>query len=370
MAKRNLNGAGSLYQRSSDGRWVGAVTTPLGRRTVSAKTAEEAQRKLDQLRRQVADGLSIGEDKRLGPWLDWFTEAVVAKKDPNTQENYRWTFGKLAPLYNKRLRQLTPDHVEGLLKTLKAQGLGESSLNRVRTNLGAALVEAERRRLVPYNAARLAHVPAGAAQPKERRSLTPEQGEELLEAARLEGHYALILTALTLGLRPGEVMGLQWSCVDLDRREVQVVQQLKRRAGEAPELGETKGNGRSNRVVAIPEKLAQALSEHLTAQKKTRLAAKVWADNDFVFCTNVGTPLDSSNLRRAIERVSNAAGLGNWSPNELRHSAGSLLIAAGVPIQEVADLLGHSPRMLMQTYRHRVKPVVDVTEAQVRMLEA
>jgi integrase len=88
-----------------------------------------------------------------------------------------------------------------------------------------------------------------------------------------------------------------------------------------------------------------------------------------VFPTIIGTPIDHSNLRRIFERVSQAAGLGHWSPNELRHSAASLLIAKGVPIQEVADLLGNSPRMLMQTYRHRVKPVVDLTAAQARMLE-
>jgi integrase len=373
---RRLNGEGSVYQRKSDGRWVGAVTVgfengKVKKKTVSATSAEVARAKLRELRQRVETGLPVDDDnKRVGEWLDWFTETVVAKKDPNTVENYRWSFAKLESLRRGQLRKLTPDHVERVLKDLATKGLGESSLNRVRTNLGAALEEAERRQLVPYNAGRLAHVPAGVKAPRERRSLTPEQADDLLDAAREEGCEALVLISLTLGLRPGEVLGLQWAAIDLDAREVAIVRSLKRRRKAPPELGQTKGDGRSDRVVRIPEELAAVLREHRAEQRRIRIAAPVWTDQDFVFCTAVGTPIDPANLRHAIDRVATSAGLGHWSPNELRHSAGSLLLAKDVPIQEVADLLGHSPRMLMQTYRHRVKPVVDVTEAQTRMREA
>ena len=64
-----------------------------------------------------------------------------------------------------------------------------------------------------------------------------------------------------------------------------------------------------------------------------------------------------------------AVDLDAGSPNELRHSAASLLVDAGVPLQEVADLLGHvNVRMLASTYRHKVRSVVDVTNGQEQML--
>jgi hypothetical protein len=79
--------------------------------------------------------------------------------------------------------------------------------------------------------------------------------------------------------------------------------------------------------------------------------------------------MDSSNLRRIVKEFAEAAGLGRLSPNELRHSATSLLVDAGTPIHDVSDLLGHSSiRMLAQTYRHKIRSVVDVTEGQSRML--
>ena len=63
------------------------------------------------------------------------------------------------------------------------------------------------------------------------------------------------------------------------------------------------------------------------------------------------------------------AGIDPISPNELRHSAASLLVAAGMPLEEVADLLGHRDvTMLAGVYRHRTKRVVDLTEAQGWML--
>lgn len=57
------------------------------------------------------------------------------------------------------------------------------------------------------------------------------------------------------------------------------------------------------------------------------------------------------------------------SPNELRHTAATLLVDTGMRLEEVADFLGHKDTsMLIETYRHRAKRVVDLTEGQKRML--
>jgi integrase len=108
---------------------------------------------------------------------------------------------------------------------------------------------------------------------------------------------------------------------------------------------------------------------HKVRQKTERLAAPAWEDHGLVFCNEIGRPLDPSNLRREVNGLCTAAGINRITPNELRHSAASLLVADGTPLEEVADLLGHKDvRMLAQVYRHRVKRVVDLTEAQGRML--
>jgi integrase len=82
----------------------------------------------------------------------------------------------------------------------------------------------------------------------------------------------------------------------------------------------------------------------------------------------IGTPLDPSNLRRTVKAVCDKAKVTPISPNEFRHTAATLMCEAGVPMQQAADVLGHTDmRMLIKVYRHR-RGVVDASEAQERML--
>jgi integrase len=66
--------------------------------------------------------------------------------------------------------------------------------------------------------------------------------------------------------------------------------------------------------------------------------------------------MDFSNFRRLTTQYAKEAGIGSLAPNELRHSAASLLVATGTPLQDVSDMLGHRDiRMLAQTYRHKIR---------------
>jgi len=70
--------------------------------------------------------------------------------------------------------------------------------------------------------------------------------------------------------------------------------------------------------------------------------------------------IDPSNFRREFKKLTRAAGLGDWTPYEMRHSAASLLVATGVPIEEVADLFGHKDATtLMSVHRHDIAAAVD-----------
>lgn len=96
-------------------------------------------------------------------------------------------------------------------------------------------------------------------------------------------------------------------------------------------------------------------------QAAERLKAGVlWEENDLVFCTRVGTALDSANVRRGFRKVITAAKIeGKWTPRELRHSFISLLSANGTPIETIALLAGHaSTRVTEVVYRHELRPVL------------
>lgn len=237
----------------------------------------------------------------------------------------------------------------------------------MRSVLADALTHAERRNLVARNVARLSVMPkCKPAAPRD--SFTAEEARALLDAAEQERLSALVATGLMLGLRPGELTGLRWSDLDLDGAPaiLSVTGSMKRQPrsdgtpGYELVMGDVKQSTSGRRTVGLPLDLARRLREHRRRQAAERLAvADLWQDHGLVFCSELGSPLDPSNVRRTFARMAKRAGLDARFPYSLRHTAASLLIDAEVPVEQVADLLGDDPRTLYRFYRHRVRPVVD-----------
>ena len=161
---------------------------------------------------------------------------------------------------------------------------------------------------------------------------------------------------LGLGLRRGEALGLAWSDVSLDRGVLVIRHALKREGGTLV-LGEVK-TAKSRRSLNIPRPVVDSLKAHRARQTQERLAVgEAWTDSGLVFTTQVGTPLDPRNIYRDFVGVCERSGLGRWHPHELRHSAASIMLAQGVPIEVVSDILGHSSiRMTADVYGHILEP--------------
>jgi integrase len=360
MNKRG-NNEGSIYFDKRLGLHRGALTLPDGRRRyVSGKTKRACRDKLRDMEGNVAAGLPVEDGDRLRTFLEWWIRTLEAKasagsKSLNTVDNAKWAVDTwIEPeLGSKRLRELTPEDVERLLSKMAGDGRSRRTVTRVRSYLGQALSVAERRGKVARNVARIAELPE-TKPPVERRALTPDEAKKVLEAASGRRLEALFVCALMLGLRPGELTGLRWSDVDLEAGTLQVSASLKSERGQL-RIGATK-TARSRRTVDLPKPVLVALRAHRKRQAAERLqAGSAWRALDLVFTTEIGTPIDPSNLRRTTKELCEAAGVEPVSPNELgRHSAASLLYDAGMPLDAIADLLGHaSTRMLEQHYRHR-----------------
>jgi integrase len=367
MGKRS-HGEGSIYK--SRGRWVAAVTVegrtgvPMRRRRIF-RTQAEARDGLSRLRKEAAEGRLEHRRLTLAQFLEEWRKQVLPARGigANTMKNYDWALDShLIPALGQiRLDRLRAEHVDQLLRDLTERGLAHNSVMRVRSVLKTALDHAERRDMVRHNVARLSVLPPG---PRRRsRALTPDQARQLLLAAQGDPLEAAYVLQLTCGLRPGEVLGLTWDDVDLAGRRLHIRHSLVR-SGNTYVLGPTK-TPRSVRSLSLPAPAVQALRSRRRAHSADRLAAGTsWAGTNLVFTTSVGTHIDQANYRRSFSRVAERAGLGHWQPRELRHSAVSILSAEGVPLEEVADLVGHSGiRMTAEVYRHAVKPTVDAAVA-------
>lgn len=362
MGKRRGHGEGSIYQRQ-DGRWVGEVD--LGwvdgkrkRKAVYGRTRAEVARRIRDVQAAVDRGLPVPDDRlTVGVFLDWWAKnALDGTVSVGTQDTYE----RLIRLYVKptlghiRLTRLRPADVSAMQRAMSERGLSASTINGARKVLGRALRRATQEELVARNVASVVDGPPVAR--TEGRSLTLKDAKILLGAAaddRLEAAYVLLLA---LGLRRGEVLGLRWDDLDLDGdpARIEICQQLQRHAQTGLHLTELK-TAKSRRTLDLPAPVIGVLRAHKARQSSERLRlGEAWGeDRGLVFTTPIGTPLDPDNFRRQITRLTERAGLGKWTSRELRHSAGSLLFAMGVPMKVVSETLGHSSeRVTSEVYVH------------------
>ncbi|MCO5973776.1 site-specific integrase [Actinoallomurus sp. WRP6H-15] len=155
-----------------------------------------------------------------------------------------------------------------------------------------------------------------------------------------------------MGLRRGELFGMRWSDVDLDAGTLEVVHALQRVGGELRFVRPKSDD--SQRTIPLPTICVDALLLHKDRQKAERADAwPNWQDNDVVFPSRLGTPLEPDNLRRSLGRIRKAAGLGDVRFHDIRHTCVSLLLDLGVPPHIVRDIVGHSDiEVTMTIYAH------------------
>jgi len=349
----------------STGRTVNGVRQ---RRSVRGATSNEAREKLRRIEAEIVLGKPLADGSiRLDRFLqEWFNTTIEPNcLSVNTAASYRGIIDRhLIPnLGKKRLGDLTVLDVDHLLHDKYESGLSGSTVQRIRMVLVKALRHAERRELVHRNVAALTDLRRTTR--REGRSLLPEEARRLLSVANEHPHGVTVQLGLYLGLRPGEVLGLKWSDVDFQNRTLTVRRSLKRE-NNALLLGPPKTAG-SIRTLRMSTKLVDALQRHGSVQEIQRVAAgDLWQELDLIATTEVGTLVDPSNSRRSLNHMCERAGLGHWSPNELRHSFASLMSLSGAPMEEVADAMGHvDTRMTSQIYRHNLKSVVDVAETRL-----
>jgi len=149
--------------------------------------------------------------------------------------------------------------------------------------------------------------------------------------------------------------------IDFEAGVVHVRKGRKRISGRIT-IVTTKTPG-SVRSLDSPTVIMDALRTTRRDQRLERIAAgDRWrSEDDLVFTNVVGSPTDPPKVRAEFNRVIAVAELGEgWTPNMLRHSAASLMSDAGVPLERIADQLGHKDtRMLSAHYRHQVRPTID-----------
>jgi integrase len=280
---------------------------------------------------------------------DWL--ATLNTQAETTVTGYRIMARHLIELIgNVKLAELKVRDVQFALGKL-AERLSTRSVRLARMILIQAIRNAMVNDLVVRNVAELAAVPTGEPG-RPSRSLNLEQALAVLDAAKGERLWPYVAVSMLGGIRTEEARALRWSQVDLEAGTVAIYRSVR-------PTGETKTE-KSRRVFQIPEIAVAALRELVLTQAADRAkAGTAWKENNLVFCTSLGGPMCATDVRMEFKRITEKAGLGrDWTPRELRHTFVSLLSDSGVPIEQIADAVGHSStRTTEVVYRHQLRPV-------------
>lgn len=352
---------------------------------------EEAEEALTAEQARLDAGIWV-DDKgiTLGKWLDQWL-ATQTHLEVKTSGGYTTCVAEWKRvLGDVRLRDLRRVHIDTALQELKTpvprKGLrgrpvetrGASTLDSYRRVLRAALAEAVRRDLMPINHAAGKFVVLAGRRRQRLELWEPEQLRAYLDAADQDEQVgaALTMTALT-GMRRGEVTGARvseldpgWRTLD-DRAGIEVVWTLVEpgrkaipaalrrcpmcRAEHVGLLWKPRPKTEASaRWVPLVTRARTSLDRHLTVQAGWRRAVgKGWVDHGLIFTGPDGNPLRPSRVSDAHARIVADLDLPPITLQKLRHSACSAMLAAGIPIDIVQMVLGHSsPEVTRLIYAH------------------
>lgn len=286
---------------------------------------------------------------------------VAGKVDVSskTRLQYEWAAGHVrSGIGGVRVDQLERTDVARWLDGLAGdEKFSRRSIQIMRMVLRAALddaVDAGELRRSPAARVGLPRKVANAGRKKDVAAWNEDELGRFLAAIAEHRWAGPLRLAVLYGLRRSELLGLTWSAVDLRKRTVRIERALIEVHGR-PEWTDGK-NARSRRTIPIDPTMVKALSAHHRFQTEERLAAgRRWDDHDLVIATREGRSVSPGNFDQTLDRLVAGAGVPRLTSHGLRHTAATHMVKNASDIGEIraaADILGHSPDMMMRTYAH------------------
>ena len=362
MAKKRANGEGSIRKRK-DGRWEGRYTAGHDPETgkaiyknVLGRSQAEVKEKLKQAigEAQALDITKAGK-YTVGEWMEvWFQDYAKIKVRPSSHQTYqgyiqnhirpnigdipleKLTSLDLQKFYKKLLAQGRVDRVEA---KGQPKGLSAKTVRNIHQILSSALKLAQEQRLILTNPAEGCALPR--VEHQEMKTLTTVQLASFFREARESGVFELYYLELATGLRRGELLGLKWGDIDLERGDLRVRRQVSRINGEVVEAPLKTKN--AYRTLPLAEDTVSVLKE-----QRRKVGNSPW-----VFPSPNGGPISPDSVLHMLHRVLKRAGLPKVRFHDLRHTFATLALQNGVDVKTVSGMLGHfSAGFTLDTYAH------------------
>ena len=365
---RNANGMGSLRQKTVKGNiyWEGRysvvdpVTGKSVQRSISGKDQAEVYAKMIKAQTEINEGTYIEPSKMtVGEWLDIWLKTYLNGVRTYTILNYtQHVNNHIKPVLGKvKLDKLNTHMIQQFYNDLGTvhgdkPGLSPKTVKCIHGIFHKALqqaIEIGYLRSNPTTACKLPKV-----ERKEVKSLDNEAIQSFLKAIRGHRFEVIFLVTLCTGLRRGEVCGLTWDCVDLDRGTIFINKQLQQVPGHSGEFRLTPTKNGKGRTITAAAFVMDALKRHKVRQTETRLkAGPLCNEEGFVFTDEVGHRLSPNTVYHNYKRLAASIGLPDARLHDLRHSYAVASLRAGDDIKTVQSNLGHhTAAFTLDVYGH------------------
>jgi integrase len=239
----------------------------------------------------------------------------------------------------------------GIVPKPVSPGLAPKTVRNVHAFLHRALVDAVAWKYLTDNPASNVKPPR---RPRTRGQVwKPEEIRTFLASVRHDRFAALFLLELTTGIRRGQVCGLKWDAVDLDRGEITVHNNRVVVGGEARDKAGGKTRN-ADQTISIDHATVDALRRWRKIQEEERaFFGDDYHPGDYVFTYEDGRPLHPDSIRQRFDRLAAAAGLLRITFHDLRHSYATGALRAGISPKVISERIGHANvGFFLETYAH------------------
>ncbi|KZD74509.1 DNA integration/recombination/inversion protein [Bacillus cereus] len=252
-------------------------------------------------------------------------------------------------LGNIKLAKLTSLHMQNYVNSLRDEGLKRGTIEKIIKVIRNSLEHAIDLELITKNVA--AKIKLSKADKEELTVWNEQEVQLFLKAAQDSRYYIVFHMALVTGMRQGELLGLRWKDVDLEKGHLTISQTLSHDGKTFLVGGKTKS---SLRKILLPASTVAKLKKHGVVVLKEKLSqGEEYHDNDLVMCTPSGTSINPANVRRSLNALIQNAAVPKIRFHDLHHTHATLLMAKGVDVKVISERLGHSNiKITLDTYSH------------------
>jgi integrase len=381
MAKQRGNGEGSIRKRN-DGTYEARVTVGISQDGKQVRKSIYGKRKQDVAAKMTAllDSLNKGiitnpTEMTLSQWLDVYMPNYKKRfVKPQTYIGYMGRVNNhIKPaLGNYKLKALRPDMVQGFINAMSDDGLSPSTVIACFKTLFESLEQALVDGMIVRNVARNIKLPKLTR--REIEVLTVEQQAVFVENAKDTYMGCTFILGLMTGLRIGELIGLMWEDIDFEnkqlhvRRTITVVKDLDDENAQWHKAFGTPKTAASVRSVPLQQTAIRLLKDVKRESMKNMLRfGEAYEDNDLVFSTQLGRPLDPRNMQRTFATICRKSDIHGFHIHCLRHTFATRGLENGIDMRVMQKYLGHaSIKETVDTYTH-VLP--DMKANEMRKLE-